>query len=141
MSHVNASASHTEGPTPTTSELIHRLSSQTARLVRDEIRLAQTELRIGTRRAGRGAGFAGVAGVLAVLGAAAATAAAVAALALVWPVWLSALVVSVVLFAVAGVVAMFAKREVEHVVPPLEESMGSVRADVEAIGESRHGGI
>jgi hypothetical protein len=47
------------------SELLTQLSQQTSRLVRDELRLAQAELKEKGRHAGRGAGLFGAAGFLA----------------------------------------------------------------------------
>ena len=66
-------------------ELMTRLSSQTSRLVRDEIQLAQKEFRESAKRAGIGAGLFSGAGVFAVLGLASFVAAAIAALSLVLP--------------------------------------------------------
>jgi Flp pilus assembly protein TadB len=70
------------------------LSTQTSRLVRDEMKLAQKELQQSVRHAGIGAGLISVAGLLAVFGLATVIAAAVAALALVLPVWTAAVIVA-----------------------------------------------
>jgi hypothetical protein len=61
-------------------ELVQRASSQTASLVRKEIRLAQVELQEG-KRAGIGAGMFGGSGVVALYGVGTLTAAAILALA------------------------------------------------------------
>src|SRR3981189_982330 len=67
------------------SELMTQLSSQTSRLVRDEMRLAQKEFQESAKRTGIGAGLFSVAGLLALFGLATLIAAAVGALSLVLP--------------------------------------------------------
>jgi len=62
-------------------ELITQLSSQTTRLVRDEMRLAQNEFVDSAKHAGIGAGLISAAGLLAVFGLASVIAAAIAAIA------------------------------------------------------------
>lgn len=114
-------------------ELMTRLSSQTSRLVHDEMRLAQQEIRESLRHAGKGAGLISAAGVLAFLGAATLIAAIVAALALVLPVWAAALIVAVVLLAVAAVVAMVSRREAERVTPPAPRTVSNVKQDIEEV--------
>ena len=49
-------------------ELMGQLSTQTSRLVRDEMRLAQKELQQSVKHAGIGAGLISAAGLLAVSG-------------------------------------------------------------------------
>jgi hypothetical protein len=88
-----------------TGKLVSQLSEQVSTLVRDELALARAELTEKGKRAGTGAGLLGAAGVLALYGLGALFVTAAAALALVWPVWLAVLVVAVVIFAIAGVVA------------------------------------
>lgn len=124
-----------QAPQASTGELLSRLSEQTSRLIRDEMRLAQKEFQSSARHAGLGAGLAGAAGLLTVLGLATLVAAAVAALALVLPVWAAALIVAAVLFAAAGAAALVGKKQVEQVPPPAAESVDSVRRDVEKITE------
>ena len=85
------------------SELMTQLSSQTSRLVRDEMRLAQKEFVESFKHAGIGAGLFSAAGLLAVFGLGSVITAAIAALSLVVPVWAAALIVAVVLFAAAGI--------------------------------------
>src|SRR4029077_14330689 len=69
------------------SELMTQLSSQTSRLVRDEMRLAQKEFVESAKHAGIGAGLFSAAGLVAVFGLGSLTAAAIAALSLALPVW------------------------------------------------------
>lgn len=119
---------------PSVGELLTQLSAQTSRLVRDEIHLAQHEMRESLRHAGKGAGLISAAGVLAVLGAATLVAAAVAALALVLPGWAAALIVAVVLLAAAGVVGLASRREAERATPPVPRTAANLKEDVEEIG-------
>lgn len=120
-------------------QLVQDLSQQTATLVRQELRLAQLEMQQKGRRAGLGAGLFGGAGLVAVLGLGALVAAAILALATALDPWLSALIVAVVLFVVAGVAALVGKREVTDAVPPVpERTIESVQQDVHEIKERAH---
>src|SRR6478735_8942554 len=95
-------------------ELIDRLTTQTSRLVRDEIQLAQKEFQLAAKRTGIGAGLFSTAGLLAFTGLLAVVTAAIAALALVLPVWAAAAIVAVVLLAAAGIAAVIGKKQVEQ---------------------------
>jgi len=125
-------------PNPSIGELVSQMSEQTSRLVRDEIRLAQRELQQSARHAGIGAGLFGAAGLLALFGALALVAAAIAGLALVLPVWADALVVGAVLLLAAGIAALAGRGRVKRVPPPMEDTVNSVRLDVETIKDARH---
>jgi hypothetical protein len=81
---------------------VHDLTQQVPQLIRSELRLAQAEMTEKGKRAGIGIGMFSAAGVLAFLGLGSLVATAILALAHVLPDWLSALIVGVVLFAVAG---------------------------------------
>jgi lipopolysaccharide export LptBFGC system permease protein LptF len=117
-----------------TAELVQRASEQLSRLVRDELTLAKAELAEKGKRAGIGAGLFGGAGVLAMYGVGVAIATAVIALDLVLPLWLAALIVTVVLFAIAGVLALLGKKQVNRAVPPEPSAaIASVRADVDEV--------
>ena len=120
-------------------ELITELSQQTSRLVRDELRLAQAELKEKGRHAGRGAGLFGGAGLLAFFGAAGLITTAILALSLVLPAWASALIVSVVLLIAAGIAALIGKKEVKQAGPPAPEAaVESVKRDIREVKEHRH---
>lgn len=117
-------------------ELVQQLSNQTASLVRKEIRLAQLELQEKGKRAGLGAGMFGGSGLVALYGLGALIAAAILALATALTSWLAALIVAVVLFAVAGVLALTGKKQVEQATPPKPEAaIESVQTDVEVMKE------
>jgi hypothetical protein len=119
-----------------TGELIGQLTDQVGRLVRDEVRLAQAEVTQKAKRLGVGAGLFGGAGLVALLGLNALITAAILGLANVLPGWLSAVLVAVVLFAVAGVLALLGKKDVQQAAPPLPtETIASVQADVATVKE------
>jgi Flp pilus assembly protein TadB len=119
-----------------TMELVHQAAEQFTRLVRDEIKLAQTELTRKARQAGKGAGLFGGSGVLAFYGTGCLLAAAVAGLALVLPIWAAALVVAGAVFALAGLAALLGRHELRQSTPPVpEQALQSTRADVETIVE------
>lgn len=119
-------------------ELLTRLSTQTSRLVRDEMQLARNEIRDSVRHAAKGAGLISAAGVTAFLAAATLVAAAVAALALVLPVWASALIIGVVLLAIAGIAAMLSRREAERATPAVPQTQASVRRDINEVRGASH---
>jgi hypothetical protein len=122
-----------------TAELVTRLADQVSTLVRDELKLAQLELTQKGKKAGLGAGMFGGAGVVALYGVGALITAAIAALALVLPVWASALIVAVVLFAVAGVLALTGKKEIQQATPPVPaEAVDGVKQDINTVKERAH---
>ncbi|KAA1425399.1 phage holin family protein [Mumia zhuanghuii] len=119
-------------------DLVRDMSTQTSRLVRDELRLAQAELTQKGKRAGIGVGELGGAGLLALYGLGALFAAIIAALALVMDTWLAALIVAVVLFAIAAVLAVAGKKQVQKAVPPVpEHTVENVKADIAEVKEAR----
>jgi uncharacterized membrane protein YqjE len=119
---------------PSTAELVSQLSEQVSTLVRDELALARAELSEKGKRAGVGAGLLGGGGVLALYGVGALLFTIGALLALAMPAWLAALIVTVVLFAAAGIVALIGKKQVKQAVPPAPTAaVDSTKKDVDAI--------
>ena len=115
-------------------ELITRVSEQTSRLIRDELRLAQAELAEKGKRAGLGAGLFGGAGVFAVYGLGCLVAAAILGLAGPVKDWLAALIVGAVLFAVAGVAALVGKKNVSQATPPMPtEAVAGIKQDIDTL--------
>lgn len=114
-----------------TGELLKRLSEETTTLVKQEIDLAKAEITEKGKKAGTGAGLFGGAGLLGVFALAAVTTAAIAALDTAMPLWLAALIVGVVYAAIAGVMALRGKKEVQEATPPVpEQTVESVKEDV-----------
>jgi putative superfamily III holin-X len=117
-----------------TGELISRLTEQISTLVRDEARLAQAEVTQKAKRLGIGAGLFGGAGLVAFFGLAVLISAIVLALAEFLPAWLAALIVAVVLFAVAGVLALLGKKDVQQGSPPVPtQAIASTKADIATV--------
>ena len=125
-------------PDPTTGELVSQLSEQTTRLVRDEVALAKVELTEKAKHVGIGAGLFSGAGLVALYGVGALVATAILGLAEAVPAWLAALSVTVVLFAIAGVVALLGKRHVDAGTPVTpERTIDNVKQDLDTVKEAR----
>ncbi|GGZ33502.1 membrane protein [Streptomyces poonensis] len=123
----------------TVGELVGQATEQLSLLVRQEIALAKEELAEKGRRAGKGGGLLGGAGAVAYVGLMALAGTGVAALSLVLAVWAAALIVTGVLFVVAGVLAMMGRAQLRRATPPMPaRTIDSVKADVEAIKERAH---
>jgi uncharacterized membrane protein YqjE len=117
-----------------TSELVQRASEQITRLVRDEISLAKAELAEKGKHAGIGVGLFGGGGVLALYGVGALIATLIIVFDLFLPLWLAALIVTVLLFVVAGILALLGKKQVTKATPPEPaEAVASVKADVDEV--------
>nr|WP_296067914.1 phage holin family protein [uncultured Actinoplanes sp.] len=117
-----------------TGQLVNDLSEQVSTLVRDELTLARMELVEKGKRAGTGAGLLGGAGVIALYGVGALLFTIGAALALVMPIWTAALVVTAVLFVIAGIAALIGRKQVKQAMPPEPlAAMASGKRDVETV--------
>lgn len=122
-----------------TGELVKDLSEQISHLVRDELRLAQLEMTRKGKQAGLGIGLFAGSGGIAVYGIGCLIACAVIAIATVLAAWLAALIVGVALLLVAGIAALAGKGRLGKATPPVpEETIGSVKADVDEIKERTH---
>lgn len=124
---------------PSTGELVNRATEQLSLLLRQEVALAKAELAQKGKRAGTGGGLLGAAGALGYVGLIVLAGAATAALGLVLPLWAAALTVAVALFLVAAVLAATGRAQLRRAGSPMpEETLGSVRADVDVIKERAH---
>jgi uncharacterized membrane protein YqjE len=122
---------------PSTGQLVSDLTNQISRLVRDEARLAQAEVTQKAKKLGIGAGLFGGAGLVAFFGLATLITTVILLLDLVLPTWLAALIVTVVLFAIAGVLALVGKKDIQKGSPPVPtEAIASTRADIQTVKES-----
>lgn len=130
--------SDTKPDAPTLGALVNDLTTEIPQLIRSEIRLAQAELTEKGKKAGIGIGLFGAAGVVALYGVGVLLATIVLVLALVMDAWLAALIVTVVLFAVAAVLALVGKREVSQATPPApERAIAGVKADIATVKGGR----
>lgn len=118
-------------------ELVSSLSEQTSLLVRDEIKLGMKELAEKGKHAGIGVGMFGAAGIVALYGGGALVAMGIGLLALAMEVWAAALIVAVLLFATAAVLALLGKKQVVEAVPPApEEAVAGLKADLDTVKEN-----
>ncbi len=115
----------------TLAELLSDLSQELSALMHQELDLAKAEVTAKGKRLGAGAGLLIGAGVVAFLGLGAVVACVIAALSQALPVWLAALLVGVVLLAIAGVLGVLGKTDIQRASPPVpEEAVESTKEDV-----------
>src|SRR4051812_47005698 len=112
-------------------ELVKDLANQTSTLVRQEIRLAQAEVTERGKTAGRGAGMLAGAAVAALLGLGALTAVIVIALDGALALWLAALIVTVLWFVIAAVLAQAGKKALQGSTPPAPQTVETVKEDIQ----------
>jgi len=138
-SFTSTSSSGSTGSDASTSELVSRLTQQSTELIRNELRLAQVEMTEKAKHAGVGVGLFGGAGIVALYGVGALIATIILALSLAMPAWLAALIVTVVLFVIAGVVALIGKKQVSQATPAApQHTIDSVKQDVDTIKGGGH---
>jgi hypothetical protein len=122
-----------------TGELVKDLTEEISHLVRDELRLAQLEMTRKGKQVGLGIGLFAGSGGIAVYGLGCLIACAVIAIATVLAAWLAALIVGAALLLVAGMAALLGKGRMAKASPPVpEETIGSVKADVDEVRERTH---
>jgi uncharacterized membrane protein YqjE len=121
-----------------TGELVKQLSNQVSTLVRQEIELAKTETAEKGKKAGVGAGMFGAAGVAGLLMLGSLTAFLIIVLALAIPAWASALLVTGLWAAVAGVLALQGRNKLSEMGKPVpEKTVETVREDVQWLKNRR----
>jgi VIT1/CCC1 family predicted Fe2+/Mn2+ transporter len=112
--------------------LIRDLSEQSRSLARQEIELAKAEMVEKGQRAGAAAGMFGGAAVAAVLMLGSLTAFLIIVLALVLPAWASALIVTAIWAAVAGLLAFLGRERARQIGKPMpEKTIETVKEDVQ----------
>ena len=127
-----------QGTDPTLGALVHDLTTQVPDLIRSELRLAQAEVAEKGKRAGLGIGMFGGAGLVALYGVGALLATIILALSLVMDGWLAALIVTVVLFAIAGVLALLGKKQVDEATPLApERAAAGIKEDIATVKGQR----
>ena len=116
--------------------IIKDLTADVSALIRSEIALLKLEIRESVTRLGGGAAFFAAALFLALVGLAFLFVTITLGLvALGVPAWLSALIVTIVLFASAVVLALLGKKKMEQVRFVPNESIEQIRSDIDAIKE------
>ena len=118
-------------------DLAKRLSEQTSTLVRQELALARAEMEEKGKRFGLGGGLLGAGGLLALYALGALVAGVILILIEVGvDAWLSALIVAAGLAAIAGVLALVGRSQVQAAAPPApEQALETSRQDVEHVKE------
>jgi len=115
-------------------ELVQELSQHTATLVRQEMQLAQLEMKEKGKRFGVAGGLFGGAGLVAAYAVGALIATLILLLATFLEPWIAALIVTVVLFAVAAVLGLTGKKQVDEAGPPKpEQAIASTQKDIEEV--------
>ncbi|MGI9032472.1 MAG: phage holin family protein [Acidimicrobiales bacterium] len=117
-------------------ELLSDLTSQVQALVRKEMELAKAEVKEEVSKAGKGIGAFAAAGVVAFIAAIVLAFAAAWGLAELIATGLAFLVVGVLLLAVAAVAALKGKAKLAEVSPMPEQTVETVKQDVETAKES-----
>ena len=116
------------------SELVQQLSTQTGDLVRQELRLAQVEMQEKGKRVGVGAGLFGGAGIVALYGVGFLLAAAAMLIATALEPWIAVAIVGAALLLLAGLLAIFGKKEVDQATPLApEQAIETTRQDIEHV--------
>ena len=123
-------------------EVVNRVKEDASTLVSQEMRLAKAEMSGKAKDIGLGAGMAGGAGYVAYLASIAFMLTLIFALAEVMPQWTAALIVTVLFAAVAGVLALKAKKKIQESGPPIpEQTVESVKQTIETVKEEAKWGL
>ncbi|MEU2514244.1 phage holin family protein [Streptomyces syringium] len=123
----------------TVGDLVKQASAQFSQLMREELRLAQAEMRQKGKRFGIGGGLFGGAGAVGFVAFQALAVTAIVVLDLIWPLWAAALTVTVLLAALAGVLALMGRKQIGRATPPTpEQAIAGVKADAAEIKERAH---
>jgi uncharacterized membrane protein YqjE len=124
---------------PSAAELVKQVSEQTQRLIRQELALARLEIADKAKHAGIGAGLLVGAGFVAFFAVGTLVAMLVLALATAVDAWLAALIVTVALLAVAGLMGVIGRGQLKRATPAApEQTIESVKADVEEVRTHAH---
>ena len=126
------------GPDPTLGALVNQLTTEVPELIRSEIRLAQAEMTEKGKRAGIGIGMFSGAGLLGFFGFGTLLATVILALSLVMDAWLAALIVTVVLFVGAAVLALMGRSKVQEATPAVpQRAVDGVKEDIATVKGQR----
>jgi hypothetical protein len=121
-------------PERTLGQLVADATQDVSSIVRSEITLAKAEISADAKAAGKGAGMFAGAGVMGFLGVVLLLFAVVYALvAFGLPTWLAFLVVAVVLFVVAGILALAGRKSVRQVKGKPERTIVTTQETIAAI--------
>jgi hypothetical protein len=116
-------------------ELITDLANNTGTLIRQEVTLAQTEITNKAVSIGIDIGYLAVGGIVGLAALGAFTAAAIIGLAYFVPLWLSALIISVLLSVVAGILVFSAINKLKETSLKPKETIKSLKEDAQWLKE------
>ena len=123
-------------------DVVNEVKDQASTLVSQEMRLAKAEMAGKAKEVGVGAGIAGGAGYVAYLASIAFMFCLIFALSEFMAQWLAALIVTVVFGAVAGVLALQAKKKLKKAGPPIpQQTVESVKQTIETVKEEAKWGL
>ena len=124
--------------TRTSGQLALAFTDQVTRLVKDEIALAQAEVKAKLPKLGIGAGLLAAAGLLAVCALVALLVGAGLAIALVLPSWAAALILGGGFVLLAGILAVTGRAGLKKGSPPVpREAIAGVRTDLALVKRAK----
>jgi hypothetical protein len=123
-------------------ELVKNVTDETKTLVGKEVKLAKAEMTEKVKEVGIGAGMFGGAGYVLNLVAIGVMLTAIFGLAEAMDAWLAALIVTVVLLAIAGALAVMGKKKIQSAGPPVpEQAIESMKQTIETVKEEAKWGL
>jgi hypothetical protein len=123
-------------------DLVKQVSDDAKTLASQEMALAKAEVKESAKEVGIGAGMFGAAGYAAHLAALGLILTIIFALSTAMQAWLAALIVTVVLVAIAGTLAMSAKKRIKQAGPPVpQQTIESVKQTIETVKEEAKWGL
>lgn len=118
-------------------DLFASMTQDLSTLVRTELELGKEEMRVEVRKAGKaGAGFGGAAGAGLYAGFALVIALGLMLDEFLWD-WLAFLIVALLLGAIAAVLAMKGKKELEAINPKPEKTIQTLKEDAQWLNEQK----
>jgi Putative Actinobacterial Holin-X, holin superfamily III len=117
----------------TIGQLVAQVTEDVSVIVRKEIQLAKTEISTQLGIAGRGAGLLVGAGVLSLYGLGLLFIALSLVIAIWLPAWAGFLIMAAVLFLIAGILALVARRALRQVNPRPERTIASAQETLAAV--------
>ncbi len=112
-------------------ELFSELSRQTSTLIRQEVALAKAEMKQKGIEVGKDVGMMAAGGALAYAGLLALIATAIIVLDNFIPLWLSALIVTVIVLAVGGLLIQRGMTALKQISPAPEHTIETIKEDAE----------
>ena len=137
MSQNQHSSTHTNpSDPPSLGELVARVSENVSGLVRGELALAQAKAKKMATNMGVGAALLAVAGVLALYGLGFLFDSGAQAISLVLPLWAGKLIVAIVLFMIAGILALVGKGQLEKGQKNVPDPQVCLRQDADTLKQA-----